>query len=424
MINLNLLNRIYTYFICAFIILLPFSDEQHKIKSMSVPGDILLAFLIVFYLLLIIFSKKERNGFIESLKDFFKDKFCLSIFILFIIMAVSVTYALDKKLALSETARFLSYICLFFIIKYKVTSSREYHMLINSYILATVLLCLFGIYQFFTGAGLDKRFINNYAYKVNIKIASTLSNPNNFAAYLLLCVFPVFMLFIYEKRKKNKVLYLLIFLLITVNIALTFSRNVLLGFGIGILVLIVIYSKKLLAVFVPIVVAALCIPQIRIRLSEVGDTSLNESRIKLWKTALLMFKDHPVLGVGNGNYSSNYDNYIKKFPQLYCGFHNYPAHNTYLKILSELGVVGIIVFLSMLLFLALRLYKFIKDCDNKYFKYLFTGFFASLIAFLFMNISDNFFFVPKTTTYFWIMVSVFMGLGHKSSVLKDELNMN
>lgn len=424
MINLNLLNRIYTYLICAYIILLPFSDEQHKIKGMSFPGDVLLALLIIFYLLLLICSKEERVCFVKFIKDFFIDKTSLSIFLLFIVMAVSVTYASDKKLAVSETTRFLSYMCLFFIIKYKVSSSEEYHMLINSYLLTSILLCLFGIYQFFTGAGLNEKFIIKYDYGVNIKIASTLSNPNNFAAYLLLCVFPVFMLFIYEKQKKYKLIYLLIFILTTVNIVLTFSRNVLIGFGIGILVLILIYSKKLLAVFVPLVASALCIPQIRIRISEVGESSLNISRIKLWKTALLMFRDHPVFGVGNGNYAAEYNTYVYRYPQLYCGFKTYPAHNTYLKILSELGIVGEIVFITMIIFLVLRLYKFIKNSDDMYFKHFYTGFFASVLAFLFMNISDNFFFVPKTTTYFWMIVSVFMGLCYKSADLKDKLYSN
>lgn len=413
---LKLLDRIYTYLICIYIILLPFTNEQKKIKGMSVPGDIILALLILFYLLLIIISKQERYNFLESLKNFFKDKTCIAMFLLFILMAVSVTYAQDRKLAVSETARFLSYLCLFFIIKYKITEAKEYHLLINSYIFTTVLLCIFGIYQFFTYAGLSKEFTSYNSYSIKVKIASTLTNPNNYAAYLLLSVFPVFMLFIYEKEKLKKALYLLIFLIITVNIVLTFSRNVYLGFGIGMLVLIVIYSKKLLAAFIPLLAAALAVPQIRRRLSEISSSSLDVSRIKLWKTALLMFKDHPLLGVGNGNYLANYNEYIKKYPTLYYEYSDHPTHNSYLKVMSELGIFGIIIFMAMFLSIVINLYKFIKDYEDRYFRYFYTGFFASSLGFLFMNFFDNFFFVPKTTTYFWVLVSIFMGLSYKSSV--------
>lgn len=418
---LKLLDRIYTYLICIYIILLPFTNEQKKIKGMSVPGDMILASLILFYLVLIIISKQERYDFLKSLKDFFKDKTCIAMFLLLILMAVSVTYSQDKKLAVSETARFLSYICLFFIIKYKITESKEYHFLINSYIFTTILLCIFGIYQFFTYAGLNKKFASYTSYSIKVKIASTLTNPNNYAAYLLLCVFPVFMLLIYEKRKLKKSLYLLTFLIITVNIVLTFSRNVYLGFALGMLVLIVIYSKKLLAAFIPLIAAALAVPQIRRRLSEISSSSLDISRIKLWKTALLMFKDHPLLGVGNGNYLANYNEYIKKYPSLYYEYSDHPTHNSYLKVLSELGIFGIVIFAAMLLFIVINLYKFIKDCEDKYFRYFYTGFFASSIGFLFMNLFDNFFFVPKTTTYFWIMVSIFMGLRYKSSASEHKL---
>lgn len=183
------------------------------------------------------------------------------------------------------------------------------------------------------------------------------------------------MLLIYEKRKLKKSLYLLTFLIITVNIVLTFSRNVYLGFALGMLVLIVIYSKKLLAAFIPLIAAALAVPQIRRRLSEICSSSLDISRIKLWKTALLMFKDHPLLGVGNGNYLANYNGYIKKYPSLYYEYSDHPTHNSYLKVLSELGIFGIVIFAAMLLFIVINLYKFIKDCEDKYFRYFYTGFF-------------------------------------------------
>lgn len=61
----------------------------------------------------------------------------------------------------------------------------------------------------------------------------------------------------------------------------------------------------------------------------------------------LMFRDHPILGVGRGNYKIRYQDYSRQLgldPRL----ENRSAHNLFLEIAAEQGVIGLAVFLSML----------------------------------------------------------------------------
>ncbi|MGK0467122.1 MAG: putative inorganic carbon (HCO3(-)) transporter [Clostridium sp.] len=44
------------------------------------------------------------------------------------------------------------------------------------------------------------------------------------------------------------------------------------------------------------------------------------------------------------------------------------------------------------------------------------GVMASMIAFLFMNIFDNLFFVPKATTYFWFLLATAEALLNQRNV--------
>jgi O-antigen ligase len=70
-------------------------------------------------------------------------------------------------------------------------------------------------------------------------------------------------------------------------------------------------------------------------------------RIALWKAGLRMFRDHPLLGVGPANFPSSYS-------EKYAGPGEDPAgwvpHSIYIQALSELGLVGAIPVLLLILF--------------------------------------------------------------------------
>ena len=200
-----------------------------------------------------------------------------------------------------------------------------------------------------------------------------------------------------------------------INIGLSFSRSAWLALALGAFLLIVLYNWK--AILLPIlgVVLALIVPAIRNRL---GDFSIifQDPRISTWKIAIKMIKDHPILGVGNGNYVSLYGEYVSRFPELMYN-HNtrFPSHNSYLKVQSELGILGTMLFIIILIAIFIKLKKFLyieKELQHKIF---FKGFFISAIVFLFMNIFDNLFFVPKVSMYFWILVAIFEGIIYNSN---------
>jgi hypothetical protein len=79
-------------------------------------------------------------------------------------------------------------------------------------------------------------------------------------------------------------------------------------------------------------------------------------RLSLWQMALQVWQDHPVIGVGLGNYR---DHAIARgidliVPLGYEGFH---AHNTFMEILADTGVLGLGAFLY---FLATVLHRLLR----------------------------------------------------------------
>jgi putative inorganic carbon (hco3(-)) transporter len=404
---MNNRNSFLTYLICIYIVVMPLIPYNAiALKGIHISGDLILAAIILMYLLKLVFFSESRKRFVIGIKDFFSDYLSLSLLLMALVMIISIAYAFDKKIAISESARFITYLILFFVIKYESSDRRSIDMFTASYFTACAVVCIFGIIQYFTGIGLSDVF-KNYAY-TRVKIASTLENPNNLAAFTILAIFPLIMTTIYEKNKKRKTIFAILLVLVFVNMILTFSRNIIIGFGVGMCVLILIYSWRFIIAVFALGGLSMFIPEVKSRVVAISDPVQNQSRIYLWKIAGKMIKDHPIRGVGNGNYTSLYPEYVKRYPEyaFYMYTKSEPCHNSYIKIQTELGVFGSAAFAAIIVSSILKVKEFINSSRDGFYKYFYVGFFASMIAFFVMNLADNLFFVPKTTTYFWLLLSI------------------
>jgi O-antigen ligase len=70
-------------------------------------------------------------------------------------------------------------------------------------------------------------------------------------------------------------------------------------------------------------------------------------RLTAWKNAIELIKEHPTLGVGTGGYETAFVNHVKE-QKGWEGFIHHDPHNQFLKILAELGIIGLLIFLSFL----------------------------------------------------------------------------
>lgn len=89
-----------------------------------------------------------------------------------------------------------------------------------------------------------------------------------------------------------------------------------------------------------------------------GLSATSSGRLDEWRVALHIFEGHPVGGVGLGNYQTVEPSYATQIFDLnfvtYIVNDRLVAHNTYLQIAAELGLVGLSLFLAILV-LPLRL---------------------------------------------------------------------
>lgn len=164
--------------------------------------------------------------------------------------------------------------------------------------------------------------------------------------------------------KKQRIVYFALFFLLMIALFFNATRGAWLAMAI-VLPLIFLLTKntrsKVVAMLALLALASCFIANSTYfseRMKSINSLKSNTERILIWTSAKNMFLDHPIAGVGMGNYTEQYQqNYISplaKEPNLRH------AHNMYLQFLAENGAVGFFGFcflLGNILLLSIREYR-------------------------------------------------------------------
>ena len=109
-------------------------------------------------------------------------------------------------------------------------------------------------------------------------------------------------------------------------------------------------------------------------------------RISYWKNSLQIIKSVPWQGLGPGNFNLTNSRY---------------AHNSYLQIWAEMGILGIISFLWLIIAVFKAAFKNTKDSVHKNQT---LGLIAANIVFLVHNLVDFSFFLPEVSLIWWAIL--------------------
>ncbi len=115
-----------------------------------------------------------------------------------------------------------------------------------------------------------------------------------------------------------------------------------------------------------------------------GDNDLNPNlhRLILWRVALQMFRDHPWLGLGLGNYKTAFVNYFQGKVDGQWVWHS--AHNLFLHHMAERGGAGLAALVLLLGALTWRAYERVRQDPSPWNLWAWS----SMGAFLAMNLTE------------------------------------
>lgn len=409
--------KLVVYGIYLFVFLVPLFPDKLKISIVPVSVDFLIIAYLAAVIFLSLFLKDEREKLLCHIKKFCSSKFFIAVAVYSFVCLLSMIPAVSKTAVIAELFRFWTYIFLLFVIISYVDDVKEVKGIILLLLVSVSISGVIGLYQFFSGV---KKFIDTTIGGEG-RVYSTFVNPNYWGAFVNLMIFPVMMLAI--KKVKHYWAFYLMTLLLLVNLIISYTRGSWVGFGIGLLLFVAIFSWKLIIPVILISPAALLIQNIRKRFFSIFDVkswSIVE-RFRLWKTGLSMFKDHPILGVGNGNYLLRYNEYIKKHPELNIGKQSFSVHNSYIKVLCETGILGFIPYLFVNVFYAGQLLSIYRKSENNLSKYMAAAYICSISSYLFQNFTNNMFFIPQVNAFYWIIGGIIIAYSSISD--KNEIKM-
>jgi O-antigen ligase len=141
------------------------------------------------------------------------------------------------------------------------------------------------------------------------------------------------------------------------------------------------------AVIVFAIATLVLLPDIRERAFSIADLDKNESnveRIYIWKTSGDIIKDHPIAGIGFKQWRERFNDYAGKYSGDWkfadAAFHH--AHNLYLTVAAETGLVGLFLFLVFWAYITMATWRCTRRSPRGSFENaLALGVFFGLVTF-------------------------------------------
>jgi O-antigen ligase len=346
--------------------LMPFCVPWGSLDFIEIKGlrlnsaDLLVIFLAIGWLMS--FGLRQKIGPRDREASHIPPYLVIAMLTLVCTMVLSTTVALNISSSLKEISKWLEFIIVILLGGQYLRTRRQIWAIV-------VLICLAGISQAFYGY--IQAFFNlgpqSFIRDASLRVYGTFDQPNPYAGYINIPLSISLALTLLGRNWLTRILAGLTAIVLGIAEYLSQSRGgemaiaaafvfiVLAGMPrirvlmrVFIILLLGLF-EALLAGWIPLHIFS---PIMRflglVQISFLEPTSQDYStaeRLAHWFAGLHMFMDHPVLGVGIGNYADAY-------PQYFITIFTNPlghAHNYYINIAAETGSIGLIAFALFLL---------------------------------------------------------------------------
>ncbi|MBU4284678.1 O-antigen ligase family protein [Patescibacteria group bacterium] len=350
--------------------------------------------------------------------------------LLLLVLILSIFPAIDKIAAIKKIIYLVNLAVIFLIVRDTIKDKIIFKRAVKAVLISSAIVFLIGFGQlisayFFTigsfwdwwsdhvslgfyGENLRQIVKTNNAWFVNspsgpsvIRLFGSFTDPHSFALYLLLTLPFIISLAITQIKEKfhKEWIWLILSLFF---IILSGTRGIWFGITFGFLAAIYLLIKKIninrcvscilatLVIFVfliPITSIFTTIPQFRERAGQ-SDAALilkrlasilnldelsNQGRIYIWKRSLESFKEHPILGIGAGNFP------VVLEQEIVMAKAGSSAHNLYLNFLVENGLFAFILIVFMVWEILSVVFSVLKLNLPQKTRILITGLFIYLV---------------------------------------------
>ncbi len=145
------------------------------------------------------------------------------------------------------------------------------------------------------------------------------------------------------------------------------------------------------------------------RFQDMDDDSHLTNRFSLWEHALQMFKNKPLFGNGWMSFRYDYSIYFYNGQGTQGEYIN--AHNVYIQLLAEVGIVGFLIYMGIIIYLFYNVFYMIRKCQkNKDARLLLPLYFSAafMIFYVLYSFTGNCLY-DNVQPYFFVVCGIIFG---------------
>ncbi|MBO0794785.1 MAG: O-antigen ligase family protein, partial [Ktedonobacteraceae bacterium] len=285
----------------------------------------------------------------------------LTMLALLLAMLLSTTTTSGLELSIKELVKWLEVLIILFLGLQYIRTRRQIWLLLTMVLLAGISQSLYGYAQSFFSLG-----PTSFMRDESLRVYGTFDQPNPYSGYINMSLSIAIALTLFAGDWKTRILAGITTPLLAVAVFLSQSKGGELALAIALALIITLGPPRLRLWIGAASIAVLClvgaylgglIPDTILFpiFKKAGLTQLsftiprnynyaNSERLAHWVAGIHMFLDHPLLGVGIGNYATAYPHYALGIFVLPLGH----AHNYYINIAAEAGIFGLLTLLFFL----------------------------------------------------------------------------
>jgi len=403
------------------VILLPTLFVYKYIYNFRINQAVVMNLLILAICTFYILNTINEGKFIYSTHSL---NFPILLFIIIAIISVLITNSFWSSLR--GFVNILSYFLIYFIVINNIKNKDSFNFCLIIFFITASLISLYLIIQYYE--------IDPFLSDIQ-RLTSTLGNRNYVASYLAL-IFPIaFSFFLLESKKRNKIFYEVTLLIIYTGIIVCHTRAIWIALIFSLLLfgyllshfkinkilkdnkkwLIILFSIFILITLIystdnPLNRSSITVAERAVSAFDMQGSSLR-TRLLIWNSTIDMIKDRPLFGSGLGTFPLYYLEYQADFLQRNPSYLNFSgkageAHNEYLQLWAEMGIIGLLSFLLIIIIFYKTNLNLIKKIGTINGKIIIVGLISGVTVTLIHSIFSFPFHIPAIGAAFWFIIGI------------------
>ncbi|OIO35431.1 MAG: hypothetical protein AUJ74_06110 [Candidatus Omnitrophica bacterium CG1_02_44_16] len=322
-----------------------------------------------------------------------------------IVSGLSIINSCDISLSLIGLRKLMMHFFVFLAIAAGITDIRRLKYLIFVLLFSAFIVSLDGFWQHFTGTDwFSFRPLMAYTHLGIKRITASFWQAGSLGIHIG-AVIPVSLsLFLfYLKGFKKIMLGIMTFVLISI-LVLSFAPGA--AFGVSAAIIFFACAKKewrlTLFLMLGVLLAYFILPE---SLTNWPNGSLFQTifgRIKMWAITVKMIQIHPFFGNGLHTFGVNYQKLCVPGDPYY-GLGPPYAHNMYVQMAAEIGLLGLFSFIALIAGIFKKLWYIYRATEEKFVQTLSLGLIGSFIAYLTHGMLESSLYTSQSALLFWIL---------------------